>query len=397
MIYQFANCSIDPERHAFLRNDTPVHVEPQVFELLLALVENQGRLVTKDELIEIVWRGLIVSDSTISARISAARKVVGDTGGEQSIIKTVHGLGFKLISEVITSATHKLAVPIAKDAAAQSIQYTQSSDGAKIAFGQSGTGPPLIRAAHWLSHLELDWHSPVWRPLLETLGSDHTLYCYDQRGTGLSSRNLEGADLNAFVEDLKSVADANKLQSFPIFAASQAVPVALQFAQKYPERVSGLVLYGGYVEGRALRKASEDDIDEATILGLIKAGWGKKDSPFVKAFASLFLPDATTDQMDSFVRMQTETISPVNAARLRQIIDRFSVKNILPEIAVPTLILHANSDAVQPIDQSRILASEIPSARYISLDSRNHVPLPQEECWGYMMREVQSFLNSLAT
>lgn len=395
MLYQFSDCSIDPETHTFLRDGHPVHIEPQVFKLLTVLVEKQGQLVTKDALVETVWRGLNVSDATISARINAARKAVGDSGRTQAVIKTVHGLGFQLIAEVKIDQTKALK-PLAPDrSSTQTIRFTRSSHNTKIAHSFSGDGPPLVRVAHWLSHLELDRHSPVWKPLIEALECNNTLYRYDQRGTGLSSRQLDGADLDAFVDDLLAVADANDLERFPIFAASQAVPVAIRFAQLYPKRVSGLVLYGGYAKGRALRDASRDDIDENTILGLIRAGWGKANSPFVNAFSSLFVPDATTEQMASFVRMQTETISPKNAVRLRKLIDRLDVTDILSAISTPTLVIHANSDAVQPIEQGRILASEIPDAKYVMLESRNHIPLPQERSWAQMMGEIRTFLNDL--
>ncbi|MGJ8584247.1 MAG: alpha/beta fold hydrolase [Marinosulfonomonas sp.] len=387
---------IDPEKHLFLRNELPIHLEPQVFDLLLALVEKRGRLATKDDLVEIVWHGLSVSDATISARINAARKAVGDTGKAQAIIKTVHGKGFQLNVDVEKiEAAAQTPDPVRSDT--QNIRFTQSSHGARIAFSKSGDGPPLVRVAHWLSHLELDWHSPIWRPLIETLDNRNTLYRYDQRGTGLSSRELEGADLDAFADDLRAVADASNLDRFPIFAASQAVPVAIRFAQRYPERVTGLVLYGGYSKGRAKREAAQGDIDEETILGLIRAGWGKADSPFVNAFSTLFMPDATPAQLASFVKMQTETVSPENAALLRKIIDRFDVSELLKSVRTPTLVIHAISDAVQPVEQGRILASEIPGARYISLESRNHVPLPQEESWAQMMHEVGLFLDGLVS
>ena len=394
MTYEFANCLIDPDRHLFLCDGLPVHLEPQVFDLILIIVDRKGRLVSKEDLVETVWHGLSVSDATISARINAARKAVGDTGRAQAIIKTVHGRGFQLNVEVKAAKAPSQTPDLARSET-QNIKFTRSAHGARIAFSKSGDGPPVVRVAHWLSHLELDWHSPVWRPLIDALDSKNTLYRYDQRGTGLSSRDLEDADIDAFTDDLKAVADANNLDRFPIFAASQAVPVALRFAQKYPERVSGLVLYGGYVKGRALREAAPGDIDEETVLSLIRAGWGKASSPFVNAFSSLFMPDATPAQLTDFVKMQTETISPENAARLRQIIDRFDVSGVLASIRTPTLVIHAISDAVQPVEQGRILASEIEGARYVSLGSRNHVPLPQEETWTTMMREVQLFLNSL--
>lgn len=394
MVYHFANCSLDPDRHVLLRDDIPVHVEPQVFDLLQALAERCGRLVTKEELVEVVWRGLSVSDSTISARINAARKAVGDTGKTQSIIKTVHGRGFQFVAEVETDTVAARTEGRTR-ASQQTIRFVNSSHGARIAYAKSGSGPPLVRIGHWLSHLELDWSSPVWQPLVETLGSGHTLYRYDQRGTGLSSRGLEGASLDAFVDDLENVANANNLESFPIFAASQAVPVAIRFAERYPERVSGLALYGGYATGRAMRSPSADDLDESMILGLIRAGWGKEDSPFMSAVSSLFMPDATPEQLSSFVKMQVETISPNEAAALRKIVDRFSVKNSLKSVKAPTLVVHAIDDAINPIEQGRILASEIPDARFLPLESRNHVPLPQEESWEKMMSEILSFLEAV--
>ena len=350
--------------------------------------------MTKDELVEIVWRGLSVSDSTISARINAARKAVGDTGKSQSVIKTVHGRGFQLVAGVETENVVG-RTEAASQTGQQTIRFVQSSNGARIAYAQSGSGPPLVRIGHWLSHLELDWRSPVWLPLVEALGKNHTLYRYDQRGTGLSSRGIEGAGLDAFVEDLESVANANNLKSFPIFAASQAVPVAVRFAERFPERISGLVLYGGYVKGRALRSLSPDDVDESTVLALIRAGWGKEDSPFMSALSSLYMPDATPGQLSSFVKMQLETITPDKAATLRQIVDRFDVQDSLRSIKAPTLVVHAIDDAINPIEQGRILASEIPNARFLPLESRNHVPLPQEESWGRMMSEVTSFLDQL--
>lgn len=394
MIYRFANCLLDSDRRTLLRGDAPVHVEPQVFDLLLLLAQHNDRVVSKDELVETVWRGLSVSDATIAARVSLARKAVGDDGREQAIIRTVHGRGVQLVADL---RTEQPTAPATQRGTKQSIHFARSALGARIAYAKSGEGPPLVRVGHWLSHLELDWLSPVWRPLLDALGRDHTLYRYDQRGTGLSSRSLDGADLDAFTDDLVAVADANGLQRFPIFAASQAVPVAIRCAERFPDRISGLILYGGFAVGRALRPASPDDIDEDTLLALIKAGWGKAGSPFVNAFSALSLPDATPEQMDSFIKMQTETISPENAARLRQIVDRFDVQDSLASVRAPTLVLHALSDAMQPIEQGRVLASEIPNAEYVALQSRNHIPLPQEQSWTQLVTEVEMFLRRIGS
>lgn len=393
MIYEFSNCTLDLARHELVRDGEIVHVEPQVFDVLVLFVENAGRLITKDRLIEDVWQGLSVSDSTISARMNATRKAIGDNGKDQRMIKTVPRRGFQFIAELGLSHNQSEAPKLKVDQAEQDIRFVNSKGGIKIAYGRSGRGPGLIRVGHWLSHLELDWQSPVWRPFLEALGKTHTLYRYDQRGTGLSSRDFEGLGIDEFVDDLVAVADASQLEKFPLFAASQAVPVAIKYAAKFPERVSHLILYGGYAEGRTFRQPSQCDVDEQTVLSLIKAGWGQPEHTFAKAFTSLFMPDGTTEQIDSFTRMQRESASPDTAVRLRKLVDRFMVRDLLPEITTPTLVVHARGDVIHPIDQGRILASEIPNARFLMLDSNNHIPVPQDPAWKVLLQAIEQFLG----
>jgi len=394
MNYQFANCSIDPVRHEFTCDGQVIHIEPQVFDVLLLLVRHVGDLVTRDHLIEEVWKGLIVSDSTISARISAARAAVGDNGKDQRIIKTISRRGFQMVVPVHTNTIGTSGDSAPSPEAGQVIRFTHSADGLKIAYAISGNGPPLVRVGHWLSHLELDWQSSVWRPLLDALGANHRLYRYDQRGTGLSEREFKGENIDEFVNDLKAVADVNRLENFPIFAASQATPVAIKFAALYPERISKLILFGGYAEGRAFRTSSPTDVDENTALALVRSGWGRHGSAFVKAFSALFMPDGTQEQIDEFVRIQLESASPESAVKLRKLVDRFSVTKFLSKVRAPTLVIHANADVIHPIAQGRLLASEIPDARFVMLDSRNHVPLPQHPSWKVMMKEIDTFLGS---
>jgi pimeloyl-ACP methyl ester carboxylesterase len=387
MIFQFANCSIDTTHHVFRRDGAPHHLEPQVFDLLAYFAQNPDVLVTKDALVAQIWGGLAVSDATISARIHAARAAVGDSGSKQQVIQTVARRGFRLV------------VPVTRDAAPasgnddrQDIRFATGPSGIQIAYATSGSGPPLLRASHWLSHLQLDWDSPVWRPLLDALGRDHTVIRYDQRGTGLSDRTVVGQDLGDFVEDLKAVADALGLDRFPIFAASQAVPAALRFAAENPQRVSKLVLYGGFAQGRSLRSNAPGDADEQTMLALIRAGWGQHDSAFAKAFSALFMPGGTRTQIDSFIRMQQQSIAPEGAVRLRQIVDRFDVLDLLDQIEAPTLVIHTRADAIHPIEQGRLLASHIEDARFVMLDTSNHILLPQDPAWKIAIHETGRFL-----
>lgn len=387
MIYRFEDCVLDTGRRVLARQGAPVHVEPQVFDLLEVLAGAGGAVVSKEELIATVWRGLNVSDATISARISAARRAVGDDGTAQRIIRTVPKRGFQM-------AARPDDVPEPRQAGAQPappVRFARSADGERIAFCCQGDGPPLMRVGHWLSHLELDRESPVWQPLLARLGEGFTLCRYDQRGTGLSTRDAGNLTLDAFAADLEAVADAAGLERFAIFAASQAVPVAIRFAARNPGRVSRMVLYGGYATGRIYRETAEGEVNEETILGLIRAGWGQAGSAFLDAFTTLFMPDATPEQVRNIVRIQRETVSPENAALLRQAVDRFVVEGDLPRIQAPVLVMHARSDAIQPMSQGQHLAACIPGAEFVMLDSRNHAPLPQDPCWEVLVRNVLSF------
>ena len=387
MIYRFADCVLDTARQELRRGGAPVHVEPQVFRLLALLSASGGAMVSKEELITQVWEGLNVSDATISARINAVRRAVGDDGTAQRVIRTLPKRGF----QVAVPVDREGAAPAREAPAAPAIRFAVATDGERIAYASHGQGPPLMRVGHWLSHLELDWDSPVWQPLIARLAEHFTLYRYDLRGTGLSTRDTRNLTLDAFVEDLRTVADAAGLERFPIFAASQAVPVAIRFAARYPARVSRMVLYGGYAVGRVFRTPLPGEVDEDTVLGLIRAGWGRQDSAFLNAFTALFVPDATLEQVRNFVRIQSESISAESAARLRQAVDRFSVEEELTEIRAPVLVAHARDDAIHPLSQGQMLAARLPGAEFMMLDSRNHAPLPQEESWSRLVDAVIGF------
>ncbi len=394
MQIKFAHCLIDSDRHRFFRGSEPVHLEPQVFDLLMLLATSDGELVTRDIMIEKVWRGLTVSEATISARINAARKPVGDDGKRQSVIKTVPRRGFQLVVPVTMTGDAPTPRANPKADSQQTVRFTTSADGVNIAYAQSGNGLPLLRAAHWISHLEMDWDSPVWRPLLQRLSSRHRLIRYDQRGTALSGRDFPGKGIDEFVDDLAAVADAAGLDRFPILAPSQAAPVAITFAARYPDRVSKLILLGGYAVGRALRPAAPGDVEEEIMLSLIKSGWGQHGSAFVQAFSSFFIPDATNEQIRSFVEIQLASASPEGAVKLRRLIDRFDVSDLLDQVQAPTLVMHARDDVVHPIDQGRQLASGIRDARFVMLDSANHIQLPQQAVFEKMLTEVEGFLAS---
>lgn len=399
MIHRFSDCSLDSARHEFRRSGELVHLEPQVFALLRLLAESAGDLLTRDAMVEAVWGGRIVSEATIAARISAARHAVGDDGRRQDVIRTVTRRGLRLVVPVETCESGQGEAPPqgvpAHHPARQVIRMTESADGTGIAWAASGEGPALLRAGHWLSHLELDWDSPVWRPILDRLSHRRRLIRYDQRGTGLSDRDCGAITLDSCVEDMGAVADAAGLDRFAIYAVSQSVPVAIAFAARHPERVRALVLHGGFVRGSLLRDGSDGAAMTETFLQLIRSGWGKPGSAFMTAFSTIFMPEATRDQIDSFIEMQLQSASPERAVELRRAIGLFDVGDLLDKVRCPVLVSHARDDAVQPFEEGRMLARRIPDARFAVFESRNHIMVPQEPGWSAMLDAVDDFLDEV--
>lgn len=392
MIYRFADCALDVGRHELTRAGAPVHVEPQVFRLLECLAAQPEELIAKDALVEAVWNGLAVSDATINARVSAARKAVGDDGTRQAIVRTVPRLGFMLAVPVTVSGEEPAVAAPALPPAGE-IRYTTSSDGAGIAWTGDGEGPPMVRIGHWLSHLQLDRQSAIWGPLIGRLSARHRLIRYDARGSGLSQRDVEIGPLDLAVDDLSAVIDAAGVERAVLLASSQAVPVALAYAARCPDRVEKLALHGGYALGRVLRDASDGEMDEETALGMIRGGWGRQGDVLMAAFARIFAPDATEEQIVGLIDMQRATASPETAAMIRKAVDRYDVRALLPGVTAPVLLMHAEADAVHPLSQSQYLAAHLPDARLRILPGRNHVALPQTPAWAQMMAAIEAFLG----
>lgn len=391
MTYQFANCVLDADRHVFSRAGVDRHLEPQVFDLLVLLARSAPALVSYDQMIEAIWDGRVVSDATLAARISAARQAVGDDGKQQAVIRTIQKRGVQIVVPVDQVGDRPVkAASKSADTPHQIIRYTKSADGSALAYAISGDGPPLLRAGHWLSHLEHDWSSPVWRPTLGRIGAGRKLVRYDPRGTGLSERTYQGGDLQDYVADLQAVADAASLDRFPILAASQSVPVAIAFAAANPTRVSRMVLVQGFSRGSLARG---DTAKTETMIQMIRSGWGQAGSPFMKAFATLFMPSSTPEELDSFVEMQQVSASPKTAARLREKIGWFDVSDVLHKVQAPVLVLHSVGDAVQSLSEAQSLAAGLPNAEFRQIDSPNHVHVPSDSGWEVVMTETTGFLD----
>jgi pimeloyl-ACP methyl ester carboxylesterase/DNA-binding winged helix-turn-helix (wHTH) protein len=402
--FQFGEYSLDIGRRELRRGAGLIDLEPQVFDLLVYLVQNRDRVVSKDDLIATVWHGRIVSDSTLSSRITAVRKAVGDSGEQQTLIRTIARKGLRFIGEVSEPAPHSapgsapgsttVQPPPGPAPLRQEIHFCTASDGTRIAYAEVGQGPPLVKAANWLNHLEYDWESPVWSPLLHEIAATNRLIRYDARGNGLSDWDVADISFEAFVRDLETVVDAIGLARFALFGISQGCAVSIAYAVRHPERVSRLVLYGGYARGRRIRGSQREIEQSDAILTLIREGWGQENPQFRMIFTSRFLPGGTAEQMQWFNDLQRKTASPENAMRIRLAMDHIDVGDLLSQVIVPTLVLHCRDDAAAPFEEGRRLAAGIPKARFVELEGSNHVPLKGDPAWSRLIEEMRDFLRS---
>jgi pimeloyl-ACP methyl ester carboxylesterase len=356
--------------------------------------------VSKDDLIAAVWGGRIISDSTLQSRINAVRKAVGDSGEQQRLIRTIARKGVRFVCAVDEAgkpgATRGgVEAPASKaEELRQEVHFCTTSDGVRIAYALAGNGPPLIKTANWLNHLEYDWQSPVWSHLLHALAGEHRLIRYDQRGNGLSDWDVDDISFEAFLRDLETVVEATGLQRFPLLGISQGCAVSIAYALRHPERVSHLVLYGGYARGRRKRGSAREIEQEDALITLMRQEWGRENPAFRHIFTSLFMPSGTAEQMKWFDDLQRVTTSPENAARIRGTNVNIDVDDLLPRLRVPTLVLHCKDDAMVPFEEGRRLATRIPGARFVALEGQNHLVLEGEPSWRRLLIEIKTFLRS---
>ncbi len=275
----------------------------------------------------------------------------------------------------------------------QRIRICVTDDGTRLAYATSGSGPPLVKAANWMTHLDYDWESPVWRHWNEGLARDRTLVRYDERGCGLSDWDVDRFSFDAWVDDLAAVVDAMELERFPLLGISQGGAVAIAYAVAHPERVSHLVLWGAYGRGRLVRAVDEEQRREADLhLELARVGWGTGDPTFRQVFTSQFMPDGTREQWEDFNELQRRTCSADNAVRFMEVFAEIDVVEQAAEVRCPTLILHSRNELRVPFDAAIELASLIPASELVPLESRNHILMENEPAWPRFLAELESFL-----
>ncbi|MGQ4388722.1 alpha/beta fold hydrolase [Streptomyces sp. SAS_270] len=404
--YRFGEYELDMARHQLRRAGESVHVEPRALDLLRHLVEHRDRVVPKSELLDEVWGDRFVSEAALTTALRTVRLAVGDTGSRQQLIRTVHRRGYQFVAAAtvigagrsvgpgLDAGMKPAAVGGPLGADRQTIRFCQAGDGIRIAYASVGSGPPLLKAANWMTHLDLEWTTPVWAHWLSGLARNRQLIRYDERGCGLSDWTVPGFTFDDWVDDLDTVVEAAGLDRFPLLGVSQGGAVAMAYAVRRPERVSRLILAGAYAQGRQVRARNDFEREEATLdLDLARVGWKDQDPGFLRVFASQFLPEGTPEDWDEFTVFLRQTTSPANGVRFLEEFARIDVSDIAHRVECPTLIIHSRDDERVPVSQANELAALIPDSRLVLLKSRNHLFTAFEPAWDEFLSHIDAFLS----
>lgn len=387
--YEFGEFRVDAAQRLLrsCADGKPVSLTPKVFDTLLYLVEHAGQLIDKATLMKAIWPNVVVEENNLNQNISTLRRLLGESSAEHRFIVTEPGRGYRFVAAVRTQPLVRVRSAAEPPRARPSIQFCRTRDGVRLAYAISGKGSPLVRTAHWLSHLEHDWDSPVYGHLLKDLSQDHRLLRYDHRGNGLSDWDVEDISLRAFVTDLETVVEAAGLERFALMGVSMGCPVSIAYAAKHPERLSHLVLYAGFA--RPMRS----DADVQAMATLMKSHWGQSNPAFRQMWTTTLMPDATPEEQNWFNEQQRLSASADNAVRILMAIHAMDVAALLDGIKVPTLVVHPREDAIVPLEGGRGLAASIPGARFVQLETRNHMILEHDPASTRFKEEVLAFLS----
>jgi pimeloyl-ACP methyl ester carboxylesterase/DNA-binding winged helix-turn-helix (wHTH) protein len=394
--YLFGNYVLDVDERRLLRDNAEVRLRDKLFDTLRVLVENAGKLVRKDAFMESVWPDSVVEDNNLDYCISQLRKLLHPS----KYIETVPRHGYRFVAPVkniIRSATtqamaaggSQCITPLPR----QDIRFSVTQDGVRLAWASIGDGPPLVKASNWLTHLDFEWGSPIWQHWWTELSKHHRLIRYDERGNGMSQRDVPDVSFDTWVRDLETVVDAARLDRFSLLGISRGGAIAIAYTVKHPERVSRLVLYGAFPMGIYHYGSPEELETRRALASLTRLGWGLHNPAFCRMFTKRFIPDATPVHENWFDDLQRVSTSPANAARLIEVDSGIDVRELLRQVQVPTLVVHCDRDHVVLPEHGRQLAAEIPGARYVSLASANHLLLAEEPAWEILLQELSAFMG----
>jgi pimeloyl-ACP methyl ester carboxylesterase/DNA-binding winged helix-turn-helix (wHTH) protein len=391
--YVFDSYVLDVDERRLLRDNEEVRTRGKLFDTLCVLVENAGRLMRKEELMQAVWPDSVVEDNNLDHCISHLRKLLHPG----KYIETVPRHGYRFVGTVHTQQTAGALLnidpaPSPGDVPEPEVQFFTTSDGVRIAYAIGGQGPALVRTIDWLNHLNFEWKSPFLRHWLSEIMRHNTLVRYDQRGSGLSDWDVDDFSYDRMVRDFEELIETIGLDQFAILGGCQGAAIGTVYATRHPERVTKLIFNGGFANGWPPPMEGAMEQFEA-LLTLIRLGWGRDNPAFRQLWSTLFRPDADSVEMDWLNELQRISTTPENAVRMMSEFPTFKIFELLPKIGCPTLVLHSRDDATVPVQEGRLIASRIRDARFVELPSRCHMVGPGDPAWGEFVREFSTFLG----
>jgi pimeloyl-ACP methyl ester carboxylesterase/DNA-binding winged helix-turn-helix (wHTH) protein len=391
--YRFGPFQLDTRERRLSRGCDVIPLRLKVFDTLRVLVENAGRLVTKQELLDSIWPETTVEENNLNHNVSVLRKALGEKATGQQYIETVPRVGYRFAAAVEPAEPRAQDAVASAEKARQDIRFCATSDGVRLAYATIGSGPPLVKASNWLTHLDFEWGSPIWRHWWSALSLHHRVLRYDERGNGMSQRDVHDVSFDTWVDDLETVVDAAGLDRFPLLGISRGGPIAIAYAVKHPERVTHLVLYGAFAAGLNHVGKPHELEGRRALVSLMRLGWGLNNPAFCRLFTCRFIPEATPEHEQWFDELQRVSTSPENAAHLMEVDDNIDVRPLLSRVTTPTLVIHCDRDRVVRPDKGRDIAAAIPNSRYVSLPSANHLMMEEEPAWTMFLEELGLFLN----
>jgi pimeloyl-ACP methyl ester carboxylesterase len=363
--------------------------------MLCVLVERHGTLISKQELMNEVWPDTSVEENNVDRNISTLRKTLGEQANGQPFIETVPRAGYRFVAPVTEgTAFTQTEANNAEPAARQEIRFCVTPDNVRLAYSTVGSGHPLVKVASCFNHLDHEWESPIWRHWVRDLAPDHSIFRYDGRCNGISEWDVEDVSFEAWIRDLETVVDAAGLKNFALMGQSQGGAVAIAYAVRHPERVSHLILCGAYSRGAQYRDEPNAVQIRCALETLVEMNWGKTNPAFFQVVTNMYIPEgATAEDHGWFNQLQVVSVSTGNLVKFMRACDAINVRPLLPAITVPTVVFHSERDRIAPPAEGRILAAEIPGARFVPLPTANHLLLAAEPAWKIFREELGTFLG----
>ena len=403
-VYEFGEFRLEVAEHRLSRGGSVIPLTGKALSTLRALVERHGKLVPKPELMSLVWPETVVEENNLDRNISTLRKALGEQASGEPFIETVPRMGYRFVAAVneigeredAARGSSEISEEEREDAPTprQEIRYCVSKDNVRLAYATIGEGFPIVKVATCFNHLGFEWEGPIWRHWVRDLTAGRSLLRYDGRGNGLSEWDVSDMSFEAWVRDLETVVDAAGLEKFALLGQSQGGAVSIEYAVRHPERVSHLILCGAYARGAYHRGSAEAVEIRNALETLVQLNWGATNPAFLNTVTSMYIPEhSSVEEQEWFRQLQSVSVSTANLVEFMRSCDAITVRDVLGKVSVPTIVFHCDKDKIAPMAEGRILAAEIPGARFVPLVSGNHILMAKEPAWKVFREELAEFLK----